>query len=175
MRHRQERFATLVESGYSFAMGKSVYLETSVFSFYYDERVESAYRHQVTRDWWRTQKRHYSVYTSFFAIRECASPAYPNWRKVASLARRTDVLEVGPEIEGIVAAYITNKVMPADDAGDAAHLAVSSFHGVDYLMTWNCRHLANANKFDHTRAINRRLGLVTPELVTPEQLFREER
>lgn len=50
MRHRQERFATLVESGYSFAMGKSVYLETSVFSFYYDERVESAYRHQVTRE-----------------------------------------------------------------------------------------------------------------------------
>jgi hypothetical protein len=63
--------------------------------------------------------------------------------------------------------------MPADDAGDAAHLAVASYHGVDYLLTWNCRHLANANKFEHIRVINRRLGLMTPELVTPEQLFEE--
>jgi hypothetical protein len=64
--------------------------------------------------------------------------------------------------------------MPADDAGDAAHLAIASYHGVDYLLTWNCRHLANANKFAHIREINRRLGLLTPELVTPEQLFMEE-
>jgi hypothetical protein len=65
------------------------------------------------------------------------------------------------------------QIMPADDAGDAAHLAVASYHGVDYLLTWNCRHLANANKFEHIRVINRRLGLMTPELVTPEQLFEE--
>jgi len=40
-------------------------------------------------------------------------------------------------------------------------------------LTWNCRHLANANKFEHIRTVNRRLGLLTPELVTPEQLFAE--
>lgn len=45
---------------------------------------------------------------------------------------------------------------------------------LDYLLTWNCRHLANANKFEHIRSINRRLGLLTPELVTPEQLFEEK-
>ena len=130
---------------------KTVYIETTIFSFYYDERVGSAYRHQVTRDWWRTQKRHYDVYTSFFAVREARSPVYPNWRKVSALARRVDVLEVVPDVEGIVAAYIENQVMPTDDAGDAAHLAVASYHGVDYLLTWNCRPLANANKFDHIR------------------------
>ena len=89
------------------------------------------------------------------------------------MARRINSLEIVPDIAGIVTIYVENRVMPADDAGDAAHLAVASYHGVDYLLTWNCRHLANANKFEHIRTINRRLGLLTPELVTPEQLFAE--
>ena len=77
-------------------------------------------------------------------------------------------------IYGCLAIYLEQRVMPADDAGDAAHLAVASYHGVDYLLTWNCRHLANANRFSHIREINRRLGLMTPELVTPEQFFEEK-
>jgi len=122
----QEHLALPGETGYRLNMGKSVYVETTVFSFYHDERAGSAYRHQVTRNWWRTQKRDYDLYTSFFTIREAGNPVYPNWRKVATLARQVDVLEVVPDIEGIVAAYIENQVMPADDAGDAAHLAIAS-------------------------------------------------
>ena len=76
-------------------------------------------------------------------------------------------------MEGIIKAYVDHRLMPASDVGEAAHLAIASFHAVDYLLTWNCRHLANANKFEQIRSINRRLGLLTPELVTPEQMFEE--
>lgn len=154
-------------------MKKTVYVETTVFSFYHDGRPGSAHRRAVTREWWRTQRQRYDLFTSRFAVEEVSQPVYPDWRRVAALARQVPVLAVSPDIAGIVHAYVASHVMPADDAGDAAHLAIAAYHEVDYLLTWNCRHLANANKFEHIRAINRRLGLLTPEIVTPEQLFME--
>ena len=155
-------------------MKRAVYLETTFFSFYYDLRPKSAFRRQITREWWRSQKNNFDLYTSRFAVEEVIEPVYPGWQKVAALTHGLTLLDVTPEIAGIVKAYIDHKLMPKDDAGDAAHLAVASYHEVDYLVTWNCRHLANANKFEHIRKINQRLGLLTPEIVTPELLFVEE-
>ena len=71
----------------------------------------------------------------------------------------------------IVQAYIRHKVMPADPFGDALHLALASFHKCDFLVTWNCTHLANANKFGHIRRVNTMLGLLMPALVTPLELL----
>lgn len=61
--------------------------------------------------------------------------------------------------------------MPADPAGDALHLALASYHRCDFLVTWNCKHLANANKFGHIRRVNGLLGLFSPSLVTPLELL----
>ena len=61
--------------------------------------------------------------------------------------------------------------MPKDELGDALHLAIVSFHKMYFLLTWNCQHLANANKRDHIRRINERLKIFTPELVTPYELI----
>ncbi len=64
--------------------------------------------------------------------------------------------------------------MPADPSGDALHLALASYHECDFLLTWNCQHLANANKFQHIRIINVMLGLHVPSLVTPLELLAGE-
>jgi predicted nucleic acid-binding protein len=155
-------------------MAKSVYLDSTVSSFYYDEREGSRYRRQISVDWWDTQRRHYDLYTSFLVLQEVANPVYTGWEKVAALAEQVPLLEAAPEIRGIVKVYLENKPMPAGDAGDAVHLALASYHSMDYLLTRNCLHLANANKVEHIRRINMRLGLLTPNLITPEQLFVEE-
>src|SRR5437764_14051987 len=76
-----------------------------------------------------------------------------------------------PAIVEIVQMYIRHKVVPADPAGDALHLALASYHKCDFLVTWNCRHLANANKFGHIRRVNALLGLFVPALVTPLELL----
>ena len=81
------------------------------------------------------------------------------------------LVPVVPEIAEIVAAYIQHQVMPADPTGDALHLALAAFHKCDFLLTWNCRHLANANKFGHVRRVNALLGLFSPQLVTPLELI----
>jgi len=73
-----------------------------------------------------------------------------------------------------VTAYIENKLMPAEVAGDASHLAYASLNRCDYLLTWNCRHIANRNKEAHLAIINQRLGLSIPVLVTPHDLLNLE-
>ena len=81
------------------------------------------------------------------------------------------VLIVEPAIAEIVQAYIHHKVMPADPAGDALHLALASYHKCDFLVTWNCEHIANANKLGHIRRVNTMLGLFVPSIVTPLELL----
>jgi predicted nucleic acid-binding protein len=63
--------------------------------------------------------------------------------------------------------------MPRSDPGDAYHLAMASYYQVDFLLTWNCRHLANVNKQEHIKKVNEELGLKVPILTTPEMLFSE--
>lgn len=84
------------------------------------------------------------------------------------------VLELNDPVFEIVEAYLANKLMPSDPFGDALHLALASYHRCDFLVTWNCQHLANTNKFGQIRRINGILGLYTPELVTPMELLGED-
>ena len=71
----------------------------------------------------------------------------------------------------IVDAYIQHHLMPNDPKGDALHLALASYHRCQFLLTWNCAHLANANKQEHIRHINALLGLHVPILTTPLELI----
>ena len=78
-----------------------------------------------------------------------------------------------PEVEDIVKEYISRLLMPPDPSGDALHLALASFYECDFLVNWNCQHLANANKFDNIAKINGIIGLKVPKLVTPLELLSE--
>ncbi len=78
------------------------------------------------------------------------------------------------DIAGIIDVYLANHLMPKERLGDALHLALASYHKCDFLLTWNCTHIANANKFEHIRIINTRLGLFVPALVTPLALCEED-
>ena len=88
-----------------------------------------------------------------------------------ALVQDLPLLPIDSAVAEIAATYISHKLMPADPAGDALHLAIASYHKCDFLVTWNCRHIANANKFGHIRRINTMLGLFVPALVTPLELL----
>jgi len=75
------------------------------------------------------------------------------------------------EVKSIAETYVKHAVMPRDPAGDALHLAIASYHKCDFLLTWNCHHLANANKFIPIRRINESLGIFCPQIVTPLELL----
>ena len=83
-------------------------------------------------------------------------------------------LDVPDEISDVIDVYLESQLMPHERLGDALHPAVASYHRCSFLLTWNCRHLANANKFEHIRIVNTRLGLFVPSLVPPMELCAED-
>ncbi len=115
----------------------------------------------------------YDLVTSPAVIDELERGDYPSREECLELVARLEILEITPAVLDVVAIYIARHVMPADPAGDALHLALASVHGYDFLITWNCRHLANANKFGHIRRVNALLGLYMPSLVTPLELLED--
>jgi hypothetical protein len=109
--------------------------------------------------------------SSVAVLDELQGGDFPNKDQAIELLSSLSLVPLAPEITEIVRAYLRHKVMPNDPVGDALHLALASFHKCDFLLTWNCRHLANANKFGHIRRVNAMLGLYIPLLVTPLELL----
>lgn len=155
-------------------MSQSVYLDTTIFSYLFDERESLKTYTNVTREWWQTQRSNYELYISLEVLAELYAGNYPRKEEIARLAETIEVLPRLPEIEQMAECYIVNFVMPQNATGDAIHLAYASVYQIDFLLTWNCRHLANANKKRHIQQINSGAGLSVPEIITPLELFGEE-
>lgn len=157
-------------------MNRRVYIETTIPSFYYEVRSEPEMlaRRAWTREWWDDRRWRFDLVTSVAVSHELESGDFPNKDAALALIEPLPLLEIEEAIADIVDVYTTHRLMPADPAGDALHLALASYHRCDFLLTWNCRHLANANKFAHIRRINSLLGIFVPALVTPLQLLGEE-
>jgi hypothetical protein len=128
-------------------------------------------RRNWTRTWWDSRRHGYHLVTSVAVVDELQAGTFPNKDEALTLITDVPLIPVEPAIIEIVATYIQRMVMPRDPTGDALHLALASYHKCDFLLTWNVRHLANANKFAHIRRVNTLLGLFTPTLVTPLELL----
>lgn len=154
-------------------MKPRVYIETSIPSFYHDVRTEPEMvaRRQWTHQWREQAADDYLLVTSVAVLDELSRGDFPRREKALALMGELPLLPIAEAVTEIVQTYIQHKVMPADPVGDAVHLALASYHKCDFLLTWNCRHLANANKFGHIRRVNALLGLYVPLLVTPLELL----
>ena len=156
-------------------MKPTVYVETSIPSFFYETREGAQFvaMRQWTQEWWEHEAKNYHGVTSDAVINELQTGNHPYKKEKLHLLKNTPLLDITPQIEEIVEVYLTHFLMPKNDVGDALHLAIASYHKIDFLLTWNCKHLANANKQAHIRRINERLNLFTPALVTPYELTEE--
>jgi predicted nucleic acid-binding protein len=154
-------------------MKPRAYVETTIPSFYHEVRTtpDIVARRDWTRQWWNSAMERYELVTSEPVLNELAGGLSERSAERLTLVRDLPILPVEPAILEVVEAYIRQKVMPADPSGDAWHLALASYYKCDFLVTWNCQHLANANKFGHIRRVNTMLGLFVPALVTPLELL----
>ena len=130
-------------------------------------------RKRWTRDWWKSARGRYDLVTSIPVIEELGAGDHPKKRECLHLIEDIPVLSIPDPISEIVDTYIRHHLMPRDTKGDALHLALASYHRCQFLLTWNCAHLANANKQEHIRHVNALLGLHVPILTTPLELIVE--
>jgi hypothetical protein len=99
------------------------------------------------------------------------NPDNPYSETTLNLIENITILPINKKIRQIVKIYIQNQIMPKNPVGDALHLAIASYHKCDYLLTWNCKHIANPNKFKQIRLCNNSMDLYVPLLITPNQLI----
>ena len=155
-------------------MNKSVYLDTTIPSFLFDRRESALFQRELTWKWWELEARNYVILISDYTIWELEAGHYPHKTQALKFVSALSVLPPAPETEEIANVYISHYVMPRDLQGDAMHLAYASFYKIDFLLTWNCSHLANGNKRQHIRRVNTMLNLGVPEILTFLELFAEE-
>ena len=116
----------------------------------------------------------YECFISAIVVDELAEGDYPHKDDCLTLVNRLRRLEVNEDVLRIAEIYWTRKLMPRAPVRDALHLAIGSYFHMDVILTWNCQHLANANKTRHLTTLNRLLNLEVPQVVTPFQLQRQE-
>lgn len=148
-------------------------MDTTFPSYLFDNREDLKFLIDITKKWWQQESGKFMVLTSENMINELNRGDYPNKEMIIEFSLKLKLLPPSREILEISQAYVDNYLMPKDLEGDAMHLAYASYYKVDFLLTWNCNHLANANKKDHIRFLNTRLGLFIPEIITPLELFEE--
>ena len=149
----------------------SVYVETSIFGSLVERRrdVTSRYQREEATAWWEFRDR-YDLYISQAVINELSAGSYPGQELALRLASIVPQLEITEEIRALSKDYRRLMIMPDREVGDALHLATACVYGVDYLVTWNCKHLANVNKTERLLAIHAQLGRPMPRIVTPPML-----
>ena len=150
-----------------------VYIETSIVSYLTARPARDiviAGRQQATRDWWENAPTRFELVISQL-VREEAAVGDP-----AAARARLDVLAPLAALAAPVEArdlsrrLVDSGAVPQRAARDATHVAIAAVHGVEYLVTWNFRHIANAVSRPRIESVCRRAGVEPPALCTPEEL-----
>lgn len=155
-------------------MLKTVYIETSIVSYLTarpSRDLVGAARQQLTVQWWETQRALFDLVVSPLVLDE-ASRGDPEAasRRLQTIHGLRQV-EPTPDVIVFTRQILAEGALPKEAADDALHIALAVVHGVDYLLTWNCRHIDNAQNKPLIRRLCQKAGYGFPEICTPEELM----
>src|SRR5258708_7887724 len=153
-----------------------LYLETTIPSCLTSRRgrvLIVASDRQMTRDWWETRKGGFQLFISQLVVDEAGGGDPAAARERLKAIQHLPLLDITPEVAELAAAILDSGKIPRKAATDAAHIAIAAVHGMDFLVTWNCVHIANAAIAKALAAICREHGWECPVICTPEELLGE--
>lgn len=155
-------------------MKPRLYMETTIPSYLVaaPSRDLVVAAHQlVTREWWENERQNFDIHVSQFVLDE-AGAGDPNLAKQRiEIISRLPKLELNEDAKLLASALINAKVIPAKAVIDAAHVAIAAVHGMNFLMTWNCAHIANAIMSQSIQDVCNSNGFSCPIICTPEELM----
>jgi len=157
-------------------MKPKLYLETTIPSYltsWPSRDLIIAGHQQITREWWKKRKRAFDLYISQLVVDEAKAGNDEAARERLKAISGLPLLDITKEVESLAIRLLTSGVVPVKASTDAAHIAIATVHGIDYLMTWNCVHLANATITKTVAKICREEGFECPVICTPEELLGE--
>ena len=155
-------------------MKPSIYIETSVIgclAMRLSGVLRMAANQQTSRDWWDNQRHRFDLFVSRYVIDECSDgdPIAAQERLV--FLEGIPLLEVSDAAETLAKALLIGVPLPPKAAIDAYHISVAAVHGIEYLVTWNCKHIANPALRTRIEFVCRELGCEPPVICTPQELL----
>lgn len=153
-----------------------LYVETTVPSYLTSRPSRDlivAGHQQITREWWEKRRHGFQLYISQLVVDEASAGDPGAARERLKLIQDLPLLDITPEVGVLAAGILASGIMPPKAATDAAHIAIAAVHGMDFLVTWNCVHLANAVIAKALAKICGRHGYECPGICTPEELLGE--
>ncbi len=158
-------------------MVSTVYIETSVVSYFVSRpsRDVIVLAHQeITRMWWEENLPNLRCCISPVVIEEAQQGDELQAQRRLQALSGFEILEASKEVEELTAYYMTELKLPDKAIRDAAHLAFACFYDIDFLVSWNCVHIANARIIRNLFKINEKVKLPMPTICTPEELLGRE-
>ena len=155
-------------------MPRRIYIETTIPSYLTarpSRDIVQAARQQLTREWWDVERRNYDLCISQIVLDEAAAgDAEAAQRRMAVIAH-LPLLDLTVEVDGLAEQIMQSGLLSASASRDAVHIAVPAVHQVHFLLTWNCRHIANATIFRDLQHIILDAGYDVPVICTPDELL----
>jgi hypothetical protein len=155
-------------------MKPTVYLETT-FIGYLAMRVSGVLRvaanQQTTRDWWDDHRQGFDLAVSRFVVDECSDGDPVAVQERLAYLEGIPLLEISDDVNSLASALLAGVPLPEKAAIDALHIAVAAVNGVEYLLTWNCKHIANPSMRPQIERICREMGFEPPVICTPQELL----
>ena len=155
-------------------MAERVYIETTVVSYLTaraNRDVVIAGHQQITQEWWDTRRESYELCISQLVRNEAGAGDALAAQERLEVLKPMTVLEISDESLDLAKELIKAGALPAKAADDALHIAVAAMNGIPFLLTWNCRHLANATMRPVIESVCAGKGVKTPIICTPEELL----
>ncbi|MDQ3665808.1 MAG: PIN domain-containing protein [Acidobacteriota bacterium] len=152
-------------------MKQSLYLETSVIGAYLDNG--EPFRRDLTIRWWEHEMKDYRTVISALVSRELERVQDPHRTSYLKLIAPLEQAELTDEAAILADGYVSRGIFHRKYIADALHVAIASYHKIDYLVTWNFGHLANVRRQARIRMFNTAAGFYVPMIVTPEFLVSE--
>jgi hypothetical protein len=155
-------------------MAQRVYLETTIPSYltaWPSRDLIIAGHQQLTKEWWQTRRNEFELCISQFVVDEASAGDAQAAQDRMAILSPLPLLDISESVLELASAILQTGIIPAKAARDAAHIAVSAVHGIDFQLSWNCAHIANAQISKQVQAICTQHGFPCPVICTPEELM----
>jgi len=153
---------------------ESKYIETSVVSYLtarFSRDIIVAANQQATQEWWQTRKPDFDIYISQLVIQEASLGDAEAVAKRREVLENIALLDISNEAIELAEKLVAQKAIPEQAAEDALHIALAAVNGMDYLITWNFKHIANATMRANVELVCRLAGYEPPIICTPLELM----
>jgi len=157
-------------------MKPRLYLETTIASYlsaWPSRDLVTAAHQQVTQEWWQTRRLEFELFISQIVVQESSGGDADAAARRLEVLKDIPLLELTKEAKALADALVVQLRLPDKAALDAVHIAIAVVHGMDYLLTWNCTHIANASLRGKIEAACLARGYDVPVICTPEELLED--